>query len=117
MSDLNVRDYNGVSIPAAGVYDIDPAHSRVGFVAKHLVVSKVRGQFKTVTGVVTIAEDPLESSVTADIDAASIDTNQATATVTSRAATSWTSRSTRTSRSAAPAWPRSAVTSSSCTAT
>ncbi len=29
MSDLNVRDYNGVSIPAAGVYDIDPDHSRV----------------------------------------------------------------------------------------
>ncbi len=39
-------------------------------------MSKVRGQFKTVTGVVTIAEDPLESSVTADIDAGSIDTNQ-----------------------------------------
>lgn len=76
MTDLNVRDYNGVNIPAAGVYDIDPAHSRVGFVARHLVVSKVRGQFKTVTGAVTIAEDPLESSVTADIDAASIDTNQ-----------------------------------------
>lgn len=75
MTDLNVRDYNGVSIPAAGVYDIDPNHARVGFVAKHLVVSKVRGQFKTVTGSVTIAEDPLESSVSADIEAASIDTN------------------------------------------
>lgn len=75
MTDLNVRDYNGVSIPAAGVYDIDPNHARVGFAARHLVVSKVRGQFKTVTGAVTIAEDPLESSVSADIEAASIDTN------------------------------------------
>ena len=64
-SSLASRDYNGVQIPVAGTYMLDAAHKRVGFVARHLMVSKVRGGFDEATATITVAENPLESSVTA----------------------------------------------------
>ena len=70
------RDFEGVTIPAAGIFDLDPAHTRIGFSARHMMVSKVRGRFAEFTGSITIAEDPLQSSAEADIKAASIDTGQ-----------------------------------------
>lgn len=70
------RDYNGTQIPVAGTYTLDPAHKRVGFVARHLMVSKVRGGFGEATATITVAENPLESSVTATIQAGSITTGQ-----------------------------------------
>ena len=65
-----------VAIPGlvAGTWTIDPAHSEVGFTVRHLMVSKVRGTFKTFDGTITIADDPLESRVEARIDAFSVDT-------------------------------------------
>jgi len=57
-----------------GIWTIDPSHTSLGFVARHLVVAKVRGRFGAVTGAITIAEDALASSVTAQIDMASVDT-------------------------------------------
>ncbi|WP_319460624.1 YceI family protein [Micromonospora sp. RTP1Z1] len=71
------RDWEGLTIPAAGTYLLDAAHKRVGFVARHMMVSKVRGEFADTAATITIAEDPLQSSVTATIQAASIDTAQA----------------------------------------
>ncbi|WP_341718299.1 YceI family protein [Micromonospora sp. FIMYZ51] len=71
------RDWNGLTIPAAGTYLLDAAHKRVGFVARHMMVSKVRGEFADASATITIAEEPLESSVTATIQAASINTAQA----------------------------------------
>jgi polyisoprenoid-binding protein YceI len=59
----------------AGTWTIDPIHSHVGFVIKHMMVSKVRGRFAGFTGEITTAENPLDSRVTATIDATSIDTN------------------------------------------
>lgn len=70
----STRTLNGVSIPAPGRFTIDHDHTTVGFVARHLVVSKVRGLFGDVSGAVTIAENPLESSVEVTIVAASINT-------------------------------------------
>jgi polyisoprenoid-binding protein YceI len=58
-----------------GTWVIDPVHSDVSFVVKHMMVSKVRGSFREFEGVVTVAENPLDSSVTATIDMTSIDTN------------------------------------------
>jgi polyisoprenoid-binding protein YceI len=58
----------------AGVWTLDPVHSEVGFVVRHLMVSKVRGKFTTFSGTITVAENPLESSVEATIDASSIST-------------------------------------------
>jgi polyisoprenoid-binding protein YceI len=66
-----------VEIPGyvAGTWTIDPVHSDIGFVVRHLMVSKVRGHFTTFEGRIVTAADPLESTVTATIDLASIDTS------------------------------------------
>jgi polyisoprenoid-binding protein YceI len=70
------RQFEGLEIPAPGTYELDAAHKRVGFVARHLMVSKVRGNFGDATATITIAEDPLQSSVTASIATASVNTGQ-----------------------------------------
>jgi polyisoprenoid-binding protein YceI len=61
----------------AGTWDIDPVHSEVSFVVRHMVVSKVRGRFNDFAGTIVTGEDPLASRVEARIVAASIDTNNA----------------------------------------
>jgi polyisoprenoid-binding protein YceI len=58
-----------------GVWEIDPTHSEVGFTARHMMVSKVRGRFGAFSGTITTAEDPAKSSVEAVIDVASVDTS------------------------------------------
>jgi polyisoprenoid-binding protein YceI len=65
-----------VTIPGyvAGTWTIDPVHSDVSIVARHFVVSKVRGQFREFSGTITTGESPLDSQVTATIKASSIDT-------------------------------------------
>jgi polyisoprenoid-binding protein YceI len=62
------------SIPGyvAGTWTIDPVHSEVGFSVRHMMVSKVRGRFATFSGKLVTGENPLNSSVTAEIDLASI---------------------------------------------
>jgi polyisoprenoid-binding protein YceI len=61
------------SVLASGMWEIDPAHTNVEFVARHLL-SKVRGRFSKFGGNLTIAEDPAESGVEVSIDAGSIET-------------------------------------------
>ena len=67
-----------VEIPGyvAGTWAIDPVHSEVSFVVRHMMVSKVRGRFDKFEGTITTAEDPLASSVTASVDLSSINTGQ-----------------------------------------
>ncbi|GAB3442207.1 YceI family protein [Actinophytocola sediminis] len=59
----------------AGTWEIDPAHTDVGFVVRHLVVTKVRGKFSDVKGTIVTAEDPLDSSVDITIGLDSISTH------------------------------------------
>lgn len=73
----NTRVWNGVTIPAPGTYELDPAHKLVGFVARHMMVAKVRGHFDEASATITVAEDPKDSSVTATIKTASITTGVA----------------------------------------
>ena len=61
------------TLPAAGSYSIDPSHSHVGFAVKHFGLAKVRGEFTTFEGTITVAEPATDSSVTVSIDAASFD--------------------------------------------
>lgn len=68
------REYKGTAVPLPGEYAIDTSHSTVEFVAKHLMVAKVRGRFSGFSGTVTIAEAPEESHVEVTIDAASVST-------------------------------------------
>jgi polyisoprenoid-binding protein YceI len=65
----------GVELPPPGPWSIDPAHSRVSAVAQHLGLSSVHGHFREFSGRIDIADNPLESSVYAVIEAASIDTD------------------------------------------
>src|ERR1700722_14201943 len=67
-----------IAIPGyiAGTWDADSVHSEVTFVVRHMVVSKVRGRFDTFEATIVTAEDPLQSSVEATIDAGSINTVQ-----------------------------------------
>jgi len=61
-----------------GTYEIDPAHTRIGFVARHAMVTKVRGAFNEFTGTAHIdGDNPEKSQATVTIKAASIDTRNA----------------------------------------
>ena len=60
----------------AATWAIDPVHSEVGFSVRHMMVSKVRGRFTSFSGEIVTAEDPTQSSVTAEIDLSSINTGQ-----------------------------------------
>jgi len=74
MSTNTVNAYTALT----GTWTIDPAHSRVGFVARHAMVTKVRGQFREVDGHITIdADQPKNSSAVVTLQVASIDTGQA----------------------------------------
>ena len=67
-----------VQIPGyvVGTWDIDAAHSTVGFSVRHMMVSKVRGYFREFSGSLVTAGDPTQSSVTATVNMDSIDTRQ-----------------------------------------
>jgi polyisoprenoid-binding protein YceI len=65
-----------VEIPGyvAGTWDLDPVHSHIGFVVRHLMVSKVRGHFTSFQAQIITAAKPFDSSATATIDLSSVDT-------------------------------------------
>ena len=54
---LQGREYAGVSIPPAGTYELDPTHTVVGFVTRHML-SKVRGQFTEFAGTIKVGDSP-----------------------------------------------------------
>jgi polyisoprenoid-binding protein YceI len=56
----------------AGTFNIDPSHSRVGFSARHAMVTKVRGSFNEYSGAAVVADGV--ASLNIEIDAASVDT-------------------------------------------
>ena len=61
-----------------GTYTLDPAHTRIGFVARHAMVTKVRGAFNEFEGTATLdGANPAASHVEVTINAASIDTRNA----------------------------------------
>jgi len=59
----------------AGTWQLDPAHSDVGFVVGHLVVSKVHGRFDAFSGTVVTDENLARTSVNLSIEAASVNTH------------------------------------------
>lgn len=67
------RVFDGKAVPPVGTWAIDPTHSTVEFVARHLV-SKVRGRFERFAGQFEVAENPLDSRVEVTVDAASVST-------------------------------------------
>ena len=73
---MTITAQNITQIPA-GTWTVDASHTEVGFTARHLMVSKVRGQFKDVEGTVTVGEPFSTSQVTATVQLASIETGSA----------------------------------------
>lgn len=68
------RTIEGVELPATGTWVIDPAHSSVEVVARHMMISKVRGRFDSFSGRIHVAEQPADSFLEVVLDAASIST-------------------------------------------
>jgi polyisoprenoid-binding protein YceI len=66
------RTLAGTELPAAGRWQIDPAHTEVAFIGRHFMLTKVRGRFTGVTGAITVAEQPGESTAEVTIDMASV---------------------------------------------
>jgi polyisoprenoid-binding protein YceI len=66
------RTLAGTELPAAGRWQIDPGHTEVAFIGRHFMLTKVRGRFTGVTGAITVAEQPGESTAEVTIDMASV---------------------------------------------
>jgi polyisoprenoid-binding protein YceI len=70
----NPRAIEGIEIPEPGDWQLDPVHTSVEFVARHLMVTRVRGKFTGVSGNIHISDDPLGSWAEVTIDPASVET-------------------------------------------
>ena len=68
----DIRQIGQVDAPAPGTWALDASHTKATFVARHLMVTKVRGHFDRLSGEITVGERPEDSSVEVTIDAASI---------------------------------------------
>ncbi len=66
---------SAVTLIPAGSYVIDPTHSRIGFSARHAVITKVRGAFNSFEGKGSVKDG--QASIEVTINADSIDTRQA----------------------------------------
>ena len=65
-------------LPAAGRWTIDPGHAEVAFIGRHFGLTKVRGRFPGVAGEVLIGQDIAQSSVSVEIDMASVNSGDNT---------------------------------------
>ena len=70
------RTVDGLVVPAPGTYDLDKAHTVIAFVARHLMVTKVRGTFGDFDGSIVVAEKPADSSVNVEIRTESVTTGE-----------------------------------------
>jgi len=57
-----------------GTWRLDPSHSEISFTVKHLMITKVRGTFGTFDITIVTAENPLDSTIEATVDMASVNT-------------------------------------------
>jgi polyisoprenoid-binding protein YceI len=74
-----LRDLEGQHLPVPGVWVIDPGHSSLAFEARHMVVTRMRGRFRSFSGEFHIEDEPEKSWVEVSIDTASLDTTNSDA--------------------------------------
>ena len=67
------RRVGGSELPIPGRWEIDPGHTEVAFIGRHFMLTKVRGRFTGVSGVIEVAEEPGGSTVEVTIDMASVE--------------------------------------------
>ncbi|GAC1493855.1 MAG: YceI family protein [Pseudarthrobacter sp.] len=69
-----------MALPAdvtTGTWTLDNSHSEIGFTVRHAGISKVRGQFKDAAATLDLAENVVDSKVSATIQTASFDSGDA----------------------------------------
>jgi polyisoprenoid-binding protein YceI len=64
----------GLRLPSPGTWKTDPAHTSIEGIARHLMITKVRGKFSEFDGTFEIGERPEDTKISLTIQAASIDT-------------------------------------------
>jgi polyisoprenoid-binding protein YceI len=74
MSTSLAQQWQPVRLPSPGTWEIDPAHTTIEAVARHLMVTKVRGRFTDFFGRFEIDEKPEDSKFELTINATSITT-------------------------------------------
>lgn len=78
MVPASLGEPSGMQSASAGLekYEIDAAHTTIGFAVRHMGLAKVRGRFDSFSGEILFdSETPMNSSVTFSIEAASVNTN------------------------------------------
>ena len=70
-------NHEPLRIPLPGIYDVDLTRSYFGFSVRKHMVSRIRGQFRSFRGTLTVAPDPAASRLALEIDTASLDTGDA----------------------------------------
>lgn len=77
MSLLSINSFAAKGKLVPGVYNIDPAHTRVSFLIDHFVISQVEGRFNDVKGTFTLSEKVSDCKIDVTIPTASLDTGVA----------------------------------------
>jgi polyisoprenoid-binding protein YceI len=67
------RIAEGAELPAPGRWQIDPGHTELAFIGRHFMLTKVRGRFTGLSGVIEVAERPGDSTAEVTIDMASVE--------------------------------------------
>ncbi|MFJ2646648.1 YceI family protein [Streptomyces sp. NPDC087420] len=75
LGDITLQIAPSLPLPAPGEWEIEPAHSRIGFIARHIGLARVHGRFDNFAGAIRIGETIEQSAMHVIIGAASIDTN------------------------------------------
>ncbi|MEV7871976.1 YceI family protein [Streptomyces sp. NPDC088124] len=73
--DITLQVAPSLPLPAPGDWEIEPAHSRIGFIARHIGLARVHGRFDNFAGAIRIGETMEQSAMHVVIGAASIDTS------------------------------------------
>ncbi len=69
---------DGAELPAPGRWQIDPGHAELAFIGRHFMLTKIRGRFTGLSGVIEVAEVPGDSTADVTIDMTSVESgNQA----------------------------------------
>jgi polyisoprenoid-binding protein YceI len=64
---------DGAELPVPGRWQIDPGHTELAFIGRHFMLTKVRGRFTGLSGVIEVAEAPGDSAAEISIDMASVE--------------------------------------------
>ncbi|MFJ1746312.1 YceI family protein [Streptomyces sp. NPDC088116] len=75
VGDITLQVAPSLPLPTPGDWEIEPAHSRIGFIARHIGLARVHGRFDNFAGAIRIGETMEQSAMHVVIGAASIDTS------------------------------------------